>query len=78
MFYKFFSTDEQYEGAARLFQHLVNPAEWDTTVSHIYAWKVIGFLVLREKQTRPKKKRIIFRKVEWKRCGGDPGKHTVC
>ncbi|MBQ1976388.1 MAG: hypothetical protein II227_03000 [Clostridia bacterium] len=37
-------------------------AEWDTTVSHIYAWRVIGFLVLREKQTLPKKKRIFFRR----------------
>lgn len=38
-------------------------AEWDTTVSHIFAWKAIGFLVLREKSLLPKKKRIVFPKV---------------
>ena len=38
-------------------------AEWDTTVSHIFVWKAIGFLVLREKSLLPKKKRIVFPKV---------------
>ena len=35
-------------------------AEWDTTISHIYAWKAIGFLVSRENHILPKKKRILF------------------
>ena len=74
----FFSTDEQYEEPVWLVQHRVNPAEWDTTVSRIYAWKLIGFLALREKQTPPKKKHIIFQKVERERRRGGPGKHTVC
>ncbi|MBR2383465.1 MAG: hypothetical protein IKA89_06935, partial [Anaerotignum sp.] len=30
-------------------------AEWDTTVSHIYAWQVIGFVVFKEEQLLPKK-----------------------
>mgnify|MGYP003289725249 CR=1 FL=1 len=38
-------------------------AEWDTTVSHIFAWKAIGFLVFSEKSLLPKKKRIVFPKV---------------
>ena len=36
------------------------------------------FPCAQRKANLPKKKRIIFRKVERKRCGGDPGKHTVC
>ena len=35
-------------------------AEWDTTVSHIYAWKAICSLVLPRKHVLPKKKRIIW------------------
>jgi len=35
-------------------------AEWDTTVSHIYAWKAIGFIIANRKRMLGKKKRIIF------------------
>ena len=37
-------------------------AEWDTTVSHICAWKVIGFIVANKDRILPKKRRIIFEK----------------
>lgn len=37
-------------------------ADWDTTVSHIYAWKVIGFIVANKDRILPKKRRIIFEK----------------
>ena len=37
-------------------------AEWDTTVSHIYAWKGIGFIVTNRNRNLPKKQRIIFHK----------------
>ena len=35
-------------------------AEWDTTQSHKYAWKVISVIVRKEKSVLPQKKRIIF------------------
>jgi hypothetical protein len=35
-------------------------AEWDTTKSHIYAWKAIGFVISRRNSELHKKKRIIF------------------
>ena len=35
-------------------------AEWDTTVSYIYAWKAIGFIVINRNKELPHKKRIIF------------------
>ena len=37
-------------------------ADWDTTVSHIYAWKVIGFIVANKDRILPKKRRFIFEK----------------
>ena len=37
-------------------------AEWDTTKSHIYAWKAMGFLVANKERILPKKKRIICNK----------------
>ena len=69
----FFSAYEQYEGAALLFQHVVNPAEWDTTVSYLYAWKVIGPLVLREKQTVQRKKVLFFGRWSGNDAEGIPG-----
>jgi predicted transposase YbfD/YdcC len=38
-------------------------AEWDTTISHIYAWKAIGFIVANRAIPLPKKRRIIFEKT---------------
>ena len=35
-------------------------AEWDTTISHIYAWKGIGFIIANRDRKLPKKLRIIF------------------
>jgi DNA-directed RNA polymerase specialized sigma subunit len=35
-------------------------AEWDTTRSHKYAWKVIGFIALKGNKVLPEKKRLIF------------------
>ena len=35
-------------------------AEWDTTISHIYAWKAISFLIPRENHVLPRMKRILF------------------
>ena len=35
-------------------------AEWDTTVSHIYVWKAIGFIVANRNRNLPQKQRIIF------------------
>ena len=39
-------------------------AEWDTTRSHKYAWKVIGFIALKGNKVLPEKKRLIF----WAGC----------
>ena len=38
--------------------HIKRLAEWDTTKSHIYAWKVICFIALSGEF--PEKKRIVF------------------
>ena len=38
--------------------HIKRLAEWDTTKSHIYAWKVICFIALSGEL--PEKKRIVF------------------
>ena len=38
--------------------HIKRLAEWDTTKSHIYAWKVICFIALSGEL--PAKKRIVF------------------
>ena len=38
--------------------HVKRLAEWDTTKSHIYAWKIICFIALSGEL--PKKKRIVF------------------
>ena len=38
--------------------HVKRLAEWDTTKSHIYAWKVIYFIALSGEL--PEKKRIVF------------------
>ena len=35
-------------------------ADWDTTKSHKYAWKVIGFIALKGNTMLPEKKRIIL------------------
>lgn len=35
-------------------------AEWDTTVSHIYAWNGIAYVVVNRDRVFPKKKRIIL------------------
>ena len=35
-------------------------AEWDTTKSHKYAWKVIGFIARKGTKMLPEKKRIIL------------------
>ena len=35
-------------------------AEWDTTRSHKYAWKVIGVIAFKENSVLPQKKRLIF------------------
>ena len=35
-------------------------AEWDTTRSHKYAWKVIGIIALKGNKELPEKKRLIF------------------
>ena len=35
-------------------------AEWDTTRSHKYAWKVIGVIALKGNKELPEKKRLIF------------------
>ena len=35
-------------------------AEWDTTRSHKYAWKVIGVIAFKENSVLPHKKRLIF------------------
>ena len=35
-------------------------AEWDTTISRIYAWKAIGFVVANRERKLPQKQRIIF------------------
>ena len=35
-------------------------AEWDTTKSHKYAWKVIGFIARKRAKMLPEKKRIIL------------------
>ena len=35
-------------------------AEWDTTRSHKYAWKVIGLIALKRNKELPEKKRLIF------------------
>ena len=38
--------------------HIKRLAEWDTTKSHIYAWKIICFIAL--SGDLPEKKRIVF------------------
>ena len=35
-------------------------AEWDTTRSHKYAWKVIGVIALKGDKELPERKRLIF------------------
>ena len=35
-------------------------ADWDTTRSHKYAWKVIGVVALNRDKELPEKKRLIF------------------
>ena len=35
-------------------------AEWDTTKSHIYAWKATGYVINSRAKEFPKRKRIIF------------------
>ena len=35
-------------------------ADWDTTQSHRYAWKVIGVVALSGDKELPEKKRLIF------------------
>ena len=35
-------------------------AEWDTTISHIYAWKGISFIIAYRDRALPQKLRIIF------------------
>ena len=44
-------------------------AEWDTTRSHIYTWKAIGFVVANREKELAKKKRIIFgnNEIDYKR-----------
>ena len=39
-------------------------AEWDTTRSHKYAWKVIGLIALKGNTELPQKKRLIFWAVD--------------
>ena len=46
-----------FENKKIKFQRL---AEWDTTRSHKYAWKVIGFIALKGDIALPQKKRVLL------------------
>jgi len=48
-------------------------AEWDTTKSHKYAWKVIGVIALKGDTELPQKKRLIF----WNKSVGQKKKRVL-
>ena len=48
-------------------------AEWDTTRSHKYAWKAIGFIALRGDKVLPQKKCLIF----WNKRVGQKKKRVL-